>query len=102
MIVTNKKLTAFIFAALAVSAPVWGQSPEEVSKIEQAMPKQATVKPAQPRKVLVFSQTLGYHHASIPYGEKAFKLMGEKTGAFTADVSSDPAVLEPENLNKYD
>lgn len=98
------KLTRFavILASLAVAVPAWSLSAPDIARIEQAIPKKATAKPEKPRRVLVFSQTLGYHHASIPYAEKALELMGETTGAFEVDSSSDPSVLVPENLEKYD
>ncbi len=93
---------ALIFTALAVMTPLWGQTPDEIEKIEKAMPATARVTPEKPRRVLVFSQALKFKHASIPYGEKAFQIMGEKTGAFKADISRDGAELTPENLAQYD
>ena len=41
-------------------------------------------------------------HASIPYANLAMQLMGEKTGAFTATLSSEPGALAPANLRQYD
>ena len=41
-------------------------------------------------------------HASIPYANLAMQLMGEKTGAFTATVSSEPGAIAPANLQQYD
>ena len=41
-------------------------------------------------------------HASIPYANLAMQLMGEKTGAFTATLSSEPGALAPANLQQYD
>jgi type 1 glutamine amidotransferase/HEAT repeat protein len=87
---------------MATTLPVWSINADDIAKIEQAVPKKATAKPEKPRRVLIFSQTLKYHHASIPYADKAFELMGKATGAYTVDASSDPAVLAPENLAKYD
>lgn len=102
MITTTRKITPLVLALVATVATATAQTPDELAKMEAAMPKKATVAPKQPRRVLVFSQALGFHHDSIPYGEKAFQMMGEKTGAFTAGVTQDPAALSPENLAKYD
>jgi len=91
---------AVVVCALAASGTA--QTADELGKIQVAMPSKAPAKPARPRKLLVFGLSLGYHHASIPYANAAFKIMGEKTGAFTADLTSDVAVFTPEKLSKYD
>jgi len=51
-------------------------------------------------KVLIFSLTKGYHHASIADGIKAIKLIGE-TDNFTADTTTNPALFTNENLKQY-
>jgi type 1 glutamine amidotransferase/sugar phosphate isomerase/epimerase len=72
-------------------------------KIEEAIPAQAQVKPAKPRKLLIFDLNVGYGgHRSIPFANLAFTLMGRKTGAFETVVSHDPAVFRPEILRKFD
>ena len=53
---------------------------EEVQKIENAVPKQATVKPAEPRKLLVFWLCEGFFHTSIPLVNKAIVQMGRRPG----------------------
>jgi type 1 glutamine amidotransferase len=75
--------------------------PDELAKIAAALPD-AKVKPAQPRRLLVFYRTEGFVHGSIPYGNEAFKEIGDKTGAYTADLSDDMAVFTPEGLKPYD
>lgn len=75
---------------------------DELNKIASAVPSQATVRPAQPRKLLVFTLCKGYYHTSIPYGAKAVELMGERTGAFKATPSDDIAMFEPEALRQFD
>lgn len=100
--IRTKGVGILMIAALALITPAWGQTPEEIDKIEKAMPATARAMPEKPRRVLVFSQALKFKHASIPYGEKAFQIMGEKTGAFTADLSRDGAELAPEKLAGYD
>ena len=79
-----------------------GLTDEEVRKIASAVPKKATARPAQPRKLLAFTLAIGYYHQSIPYGAKAIELMGEKTGAFQTTVSDDIAMFEPEKLRQFD
>ncbi len=81
-------------AALAIS-------PEELEKIEAAVPSRATVKPRQPRKLLVFS-LVGGNHTATPYGAKAIELMGKKTGAFEVVHSTDPSIFKAENLVPFD
>ncbi len=77
-------------------------SATELEKIAAAVPKEAA-KPKSPRKVLIFWRCEGFFHGSgIAGGNKAFALMGEKTGAFSVDCSNDYAVFEPANLAKYD
>jgi len=41
-------------------------------------------------------------HASIPYGNLAFQMMGRKTGAYETVVSNDIAMFKPENLRQFD
>lgn len=95
--------TLFCTAALvALSNLGWSQTPEELKKIEDAMPAKAPAAPQKKRHILVYSQVAGYRHASIPYAEKTFEMMGKKTGAFTVDISADPSVMTKENLAKYD
>ena len=78
-------------------------SPEDRAKIEAALPAKALAAPRKPRKLLVFDWQVNYGgHASIPYANLAMQLMGEKTGAFTATLSSEPGALAAANLQQYD
>jgi type 1 glutamine amidotransferase/HEAT repeat protein len=77
-------------------------SPEDLQKIEKALPAQATVKPKQPRKLLVFTRAEGFVHQSIPHAAKALELMGKQTGAFTAVESAEMSAFAPENLRQFD
>ncbi len=76
--------------------------PEEIQKITQAMPETAPAKPKKARKLLVFTLTRGFPHSSVPVAAKAFEIMGQKTGAFEAVVSSDIAMFEPNTLQQFD
>jgi type 1 glutamine amidotransferase len=75
---------------------------DRLKKIEAALPKEAFAKPAQPRKLLIYSRTLGYRHGSIPTGVAALTRLGEKTGAFTAQHSEDPAMFDENRLKMFD
>ncbi len=77
-------------------------TPEEVEKIEKAMPKSATAKPAKPRKMLVFWRCEGFFHTSIPIVNKALEIMGKKTGAFDVVITDDYSVFTAENLKQFD
>jgi type 1 glutamine amidotransferase/sugar phosphate isomerase/epimerase len=78
-------------------------NPEELQRIEQALPAEAMVPPGKSRKLLLFCLNVGYGgHPSIHYANQAFTRMGEKTGAFEAVVSNDPAVFERNSLQQFD
>ena len=78
-------------------------SPTELAGVEKALPAAASVKPKQPRRILVFSRCEGFVHGSgIVVGGKALELMGQKTSAYKADFSTDYAVFDAANLAKYD
>ena len=96
-----------MIAGIAVALGAWfgtaqAQLPEEIAKVELAMPGAARVTPAAPRKLLVFTLCKGFVHSSIPLGTKAIMRMGEKTCAYTAVHSEDPAVFAPESLAQFD
>ena len=77
-------------------------SEDVIKKITDAMPAKAAAKPAKPRKVLVFWLCDGFFHGSIPVGNKAFEIMGKKTGAFDAVVSDDMAMFTADKLKEFD
>jgi type 1 glutamine amidotransferase len=75
-------------------------SPDE--KIKEALPAKAQASPKKPRKVVIFSKTAGFRHKSIETGARALILLGEKTGAYTAQHTESEAIFEPENLKSFD
>jgi type 1 glutamine amidotransferase len=75
---------------------------EEVRNIEGALPTKATVRPAKPRKLLVFWRCEGFYHKSIPVVNKALELMGKKTGAYEVVVTDDYSVFTKRNLRQFD
>ena len=70
--------------------------------MDAAMPDKARVRPAKPRKLLVFTLCHGFVHSSIPYAANALETLGRRTGAFSAVVSDDIAVFEPDRLQSFD
>ncbi|HIJ53778.1 MAG TPA: ThuA domain-containing protein [Planctomycetes bacterium] len=77
-------------------------SPQDVQRIEAAMPAKAVAAPKRPRRLLVFNLCKGFKHGSIPYWDKALEIMGRKTGAFETVVSSDMVQFSAENLKRFD
>jgi type 1 glutamine amidotransferase len=51
-------------------------------------------------RVLVFSKTKGYHHASITVGAPAIYKLGQENG-FDVDTTSDASVFTKKGLKKY-
>lgn len=76
--------------------------PEELEQIRAAAPDAAPVKSVQPRRLLIHTACQGFVHSSIPYCTAALQIIGEKTGAYEAIVSDDPAVFKPASLAKFD
>lgn len=75
---------------------------EEVEKMTAALPKEARVKPKQPRKVLIFNRCTGFVHSAIPIGARAIKTLGRTTGAFEAEITDNPAVFDAGRLREFD
>lgn len=75
---------------------------EWVRKIEKLAPVKAEVQPKKHHKMLVFSLFTGYDHWVIPHTNAVMKVLGEKTGAFEVEVSTDIFKFERENLKNYD
>jgi uncharacterized protein len=75
---------------------------QEIAKMVAAMPDTPRVKPLKPRKLLIFSISWGYKHSAIPYGKKAFEIMGHKTKAFIPIVSDDLSNFEPGKIEQFD
>jgi type 1 glutamine amidotransferase len=76
--------------------------PGAADAITKALPEKAFAKPAKARKVLVFSKTAGFRHASIPTGKLALTELGKKTGAFETVVSDDLDNFEPKTIDQFD
>jgi len=75
--------------------------PEHLERMAKALPDAAPAKPAQSRKVLVYTRASGFVHSSIPLGAKTYEALGKKTGAFTVTkITDDPAVFD--DLKEFD
>ncbi|HOA53153.1 MAG TPA: hypothetical protein PKI05_12945, partial [Thermogutta sp.] len=99
-------LVANTWALMGVYSQV---PPHQAAKIREAA-RQIKVRatPQKPRTVLIWNTPphlmekdphKGY---CIPYGEEAFRAIGEETGAFKPVVSDDLAVFAPENIKQFD
>src|ERR1700730_10746925 len=55
---------------------------------------------ATPFRVLVFSRTLGFRHASIPAGVAAVEALAREH-RFAVDASEDAGVFTPSGLSRY-
>jgi len=91
-------------ALLAVAAAPREERPPEgaAEKIAAALPERAYAEPAAPRKLLVFSVTRGFRHASIATGKLALAELGRETGAFEAVISDELANFEPGRIDDFD
>lgn len=69
--------------------------------IEAAAPDTPLVRPAKPRKVLIYGR-VPTHPESVACCFKAMEILGRKTGAFAAVSSGDPVLFLPENLKQFD
>jgi len=76
--------------------------PQQLEKVEKALPAEAPAKPKAKRNILIFNRPAGFPHSSIPLGTRAIALMGDKTGAYTAFATDDESYFEPEKLAKFD
>ena len=95
-------LVAFLNCGRVNAEPPKAPTEDEVKKIAAALPEKATAQPAKPRKLLIFNRCEGFYHDSIHCGAAALKMLGEKTGAYTAVISDDMAMFEPAKLNAFD
>jgi uncharacterized protein len=55
----------------------------------------------QTRRLLFFTLSAGFKHASIPTAVRVITEIGEKSGMFQTTASQDVSVFTPENLKRY-
>ncbi|MBM3863512.1 MAG: ThuA domain-containing protein [Verrucomicrobia bacterium] len=87
---------------VAGSPPAETPPPGAAENITAAIPPEPMAKPLKPRKLLVFSKTNGFRHASIATGRLALAEMGRVTGAYEAVLSEDLADFEEDQLTNFD
>jgi type 1 glutamine amidotransferase len=100
-------IPAMLVGALALFVVAYNPATEQppagaAEKIAEAIPAEAYAKAAKPRKLLVFSRTNGFRHASIVTGKLALAEMGKKTGAFEAVISDELAMFEKDKIGQFD
>jgi uncharacterized protein len=80
------------------------QTPQlvDVIAMEDALPSKAPAVPKRPRKVLVLARALGFAHSTIPLAAATVKALGDKTGAWSTDITYDAADINDANLKQYD
>ena len=95
------KTPLLVTACLALLLPGFAQQTPKTTAVAAAKPAMTTKQPGtnQPR-VLVFSRTLGWHHTSIPAGQKALMQMGAEHG-FAVDTTTDATKFTDANLKRY-
>ena len=93
-------LSCLCLSTLQVSADV--KTLKAMPKVKKAIQSLEVIQPKAPRKLLVYSRTKGYRHASIPLGVLAFTELGKETGAFVVEATEDPAIFTDEKLSEFD
>ncbi len=84
------------FQVLTCVAMLWFAA---MSTSAQTKPK-TTASAAKPMKLLVFSKTKGFRHASIPAGKVAIIKLGKEKG-FAVDTTEDAGKINEKNLKQY-
>jgi type 1 glutamine amidotransferase len=87
-------------AVHAASGPI---PADALEKITGAVPATALAAPTKSRHLLIYDANVGYGgHPSAVYASEAFRIMGERTGAFAVEVHHDPEIFRPESLRRFD
>ena len=90
------------FPGMGRGAAPRAADPKDIAAMAAALPASAAVKPKQPRRVLILNKCSGFVTSSIPLATTMIQMIGDKTGAWSADASWDSDVINAENLKKYD
>ena len=105
---TMKTLTPALFmCVLAILLVAYNPATEQppagaAAKIAEAIPAEPYAEAVKPRKLLVFSRTNGFRHASIVTGKLALAELGKTTGAFEAVISDDLTMFEKGKIGDFD
>ena len=103
----SRKIVAVSVLITVLAMMAHGQVTEQQARrIEAAVPQKVTVVPKESRRVLIwntpFMEQSPHKGYTIPQGEYAMRLLGERTGAFEPVVSDDVAMYLPENIKRFD
>jgi type 1 glutamine amidotransferase len=95
-------MSAVCVGGMLMAGPAFAGTPkpEDLKKMEAALPAKAPATPKKARKVLIYGNAQGFVHSSIELGEETIAKLGEKTGAYTSVISNDPAVFD--DLSGFD
>ena len=95
---------AFLVALAFAVQPTLAKEPsqKQINAVKKAMPGKAPAEPKKDRRILMIDLCKGYTHGVIPLANEAFRIMGEKTGAFETDLVHEMSVFTKQNLRKYD
>lgn len=92
-------LLAGLLATTVTAPPAWAQTAAKRTAVAKPAMKSADNSVALNR-VLVFSRTKGYRHASIPVGKLAIMKLGKENG-FAVDTTEDASKFTEANLKQY-
>lgn len=88
---------AALFSSCAQAAP---PDATALERIRAAAPAKAAARPLKARRILVYTRANGFSHSSRETGAEAMKILGEKTGAWSATLADSPEAFE--DLSGYD
>src|SRR4029453_10880846 len=71
------------------------------AQIDAATPRQAMVKPARPRKLLITDIQMYSGHSTIPHGNYLLEQMAKYTGAFEPTFSNDLNLLKYPKIKEF-
>ncbi|PHN03778.1 ThuA domain-containing protein [Flavilitoribacter nigricans] len=94
-------IVALSFYAKAQEKP-FELTDEWIQKISSTAPAQPEARPDAPRKVLIFDLHTGFKHWVIPHTSAVIKTLGERSGAYEAEITKDIFSLDSKNLKQYD
>jgi len=98
----TKYIMAFLLIAVATLLHAGAPSAEWIDKIRALAPEGPVAPIKSEHNALIFSLMTGFQHAVTPYTTEVIRILGEKTGAYSLTISDDVAMLEPENIKKFD
>lgn len=90
-----------LLAAAGVACNSPDATPPEVCAATDAAPAPVSAPAHAPFRILVFSRTTAYRHASIPAGITAIEALGAFNG-FAVEATEDPAAFNDANLARFD